>query len=631
MKSWKKQGAGIFIALAAMCSAWGNNSPEQIARQAFEEFRQGSLESISPLCSVEVRKVLSAQVFQQLHAIFQSLQEVPEIREIPAKRFSPIRLASIRFRFKQGSTQLVLAIDSAGKVCNLNMLHDIELPRLDKSRMLEDFDWMTARLRNTFPLAEANRELFGLDVWKKLAEYRARITGEESPVEFAALLQEALLACKGNHLWLSNVPYTHRHIPAVQKLFTLTAEELNITHTTLVMEMLCNPAFSARPVRLKYHAGKYYSEFKHIQGTAELPYGSELIGIDGRMPDELLPALQDKLNRFDFKRRIFYGNAFNGFGDNFYVFLDRPPREFKFRTPAGREISLKTDDSIRLAPPPHPPFSSAAAVLYLPQEKLLYLRIPAMDMNTIDFYKNEIRKAGNGKEIAAVVLDVRFNPGGSDLVWRGILSQLLEQPLTFKNTSAILDTSEIREYFKRRREVHAKFYPELPESSSVPGQRAGQPLPLLGDGSFLVDDETTEITPAKDSLKLDRPIYVLVQDIYSSTGGLLAAANRSDRLISVGMPNPVSLGAGPDPLHLALPNSKLIFSVEVSADISGCKTAGDTFHGNVEVPVELSAIDFFEYWNSDTGTDRSGWLRHKDPFMRKVFELMKKQNIQQRL
>ena len=131
-----------------------------------------------------------------------------------------------------------------------------------------------------------------------------------------------------------------------------------------------------------------------------------------------------------------------------------------------------------------------------------------------------------------------------------------------------------------------------------------------------------EITPDEDSLNLSCPVYVLVQDIYSSTGSLLAIANRCDQLISVGIQNSESLGKGITPLQIALPNSKLIFSVEPTVDISDCETAADTFHGNVEVPVEIAPDAFFDYWNSSS-EDYFDWLLHEDPFMKKALELMK--------
>ena len=614
-------GIGIFLFLAGIFSTFGEmDNTEMIARQFYDAVRKGSLEKASSLCADELKPHLSRRILQRLQNVFETLPETPEIRTLPRKKSVTVRVEVIRFRLHgRGPQQLVLTITSDDRICSCTMLPDIPFPELDKEKMLADFDRMTALLRNTFPFTLANRELFGLDVWGKLAEYRSRITGEESFLEFAALLQEALAACKGNHLSLSSAPYHFlKAVPEILKIFSVSEEELKITQNALVLNTLRNPAYRCRSIRLKYYAGAYYSEYSHQQGNTFLPYGSELTAVDGRKPEELLPALQDRLDRFDFKCGVFYGSAFTGLGDNFYVFMDLPPREFRFRTREGREIILHTDAPIQIRMPQHPAAGIPQGARYLPQEKILYLRIPSMSLNSKNFYKKEILKQRPAGKIDAVVLDVRFNGGGSDHVWQEILSMLLSEPVKVDNTWAVFDSPENREYFKRRKQILPKAFPEHRESRGVSRPWERRELPWLGKDRYLVRENTLEIIPTEDSLKLSCPIYILAQDIYSSTGGLLAVARQCDQLVSIGMPSPVSLGKGPDPIHLALPNSGLVFSLAVAADISGCQRAADTFHGDVEVPLELSAEEFFDYWNSDTGADPVDYLRKKDPFMRKV-------------
>ncbi len=555
---------------------------------------------------------------------FGPYQETLEVKEIATAK--GLKLFNARCRFEKGTGRLALILGPNGRG-DIQVIPDIDLPVLSKEQMLDDFDFMVAKLRNTFPLAKANQELFGLDVWAKLAEYRAKITGTESPIEYAKLIGDALKACKGNHLWLSGTPYMFRSNPMVKELYSLTDNEIGISWSALVQINMLN-ILGNGPVRLKYHDGKFYSGVKHTQGQLELPYGSELLSIDGKSPAELLPSVQDKLNRYDFKHRIFYGSAFDQIGDNFYAMLDRESKEFKFKTPNGDTVTLNTGlpEVIRAIYPSNSPTSMPKAVQYFADQKMLYIRIPRMNQPDIAFYEKSIIDAGKDNEVRAVVLDVRFNPGGSDLVWIKILSLLTTENITYQTASAALDTPDVRAFIKRHIEVIAKHFPGASgRDPSKVDEMTGEELPFFGDGKFLVTTGQGNIAPAENSLKLSCPIYLLVEDIYSSAGGLLAVANRLESMISVGLPNPVSLGKGIDPLQMALPNSGLIFSVEISADISGCKTAADTFHGGVEVPVEMTGPEYLEYWNTDTGKDRTDWLLTKDPFMRKVLDLIAKQ------
>ncbi len=89
-----------------------------------------------------------------------------------------------------------------------------------------------------------------------------------------------------------------------------------------------------------------------------------------------------------------------------------------------------------------------------------------MNPKHIDFYTSEILKAGAGKEIKAVVLDVRYNGGGSDRVWQKILAKLVKGKISVENQLAIPDSPETREYTKRNRQVLSKYFPELEQNSS---------------------------------------------------------------------------------------------------------------------------------------------------------------------
>ncbi len=581
--------------------------------------------SVADESTVEKAVAAAKAPRSNLEKQFGAYQKISEIKEISEGK--GLKLFNARCQFEKGAGRLALTIDESGKVRDIKEIPDVDLPQLDKTQMLDDFDFMVAKLRATFPLAKANQELFGLDVWAKLAEYRAKITGTESPVEYAKLIGDALMACKGNHLWISAIPRQMLKNPIIKELYPLSEREFDTALSALTQLSMLELS-DAGPFRLKYHDGKFYSGVKHTHGKQELPYGSELMSIDGKSPQELLPLVQDKLNRYDFKHRIFYGVAFNNIGDNFYAVLNQKFTEFTFKTPTGETVTLdtKSDKPLLAFYPSNSPTSMPKAVHYFPAQKILYIRIPQMNQQDIPFYEKNIIDTGKDKEIRAVVLDVRFNPGGSDLVWMKILGLLTAENITYRNASAALDSPEVRAYTKRHVEVMRKIFPGTTGSDpSKVDEMVGEDLPYLGDGKFLLSTGQGNIAPAENSLKLTCPIYLIVEDIYSSAGGLLAVANRNDSMISVGFPSPVGLGKGIDPLQMALPNSGLIFSVEINADISDCKTAADTFHGNVEVPVEMTGPEFVEYWNTDTGKDRTDWLLTKDPFMRKVLELIAKQ------
>ena len=333
----------------------------------------------------------------------------------------------------------------------------------------------------------------------------------------------------------------------------------------------------------------------------------------------------DKLNQYDFKRRIFYGSAFDAVGDNFYVFLNRESEKFMFQTLEGKIIVL---DSVSRSPiqvkyPASPLETMPKRVQYFKKEKILYCRIPAMNLNDFAFYESKITELKNEKEIRAVILDVRFNLGGNDFLWKKILALLIAEPLTYGTAQAALDTPMINNYRKQHANMVNEIYPQAkqgiqPHTSKTENKK----IEFLGAQVFSISEGTETILPAKNSLKLSCPFFLFVEDIYSSTGGLLALCNRNQSMFSVGFPSSLALGQGITPLQLALPDSGLIFSVATEVDIFDCKNAFDTVNGKIKIPLTMSACDYFKYRNSNIGKDFSYWLLNDDPFMRTVLEFL---------
>ncbi len=546
-----------------------------------------------------------------------------EIRKITINHYGN-QLFNVRVMFEKGIIRLAVLLKENGKSHVILSIPDTDFPKLNKSKMLHDFDRMVDQLKETFPAAHINNVIFNLDIWKKLASYRRQITGGESFLEFAALLSNALKACKGNHLWLSGIPYRYKNHP-IMKLYQCSDHDIDVTWSALVQLYMLNE--SHIPVQLKYYNGDFYAAAEHLQAGNKLPCGAVLLTIDNQTPTQLLSQIQDKLNKYDFKRRIFYGSAFDAVGDNFYVFLDRKSEKFKFQTLEGKCIVLDSvsRNPIQIKYPDSPLETMPKRVQYFKKEKILYCRIPAMDLNDFAFYESKIAELKNEKEIRAVILDVRFNLGGNDFLWKKILALLIAEPLTYETAQASLDTPMINNYRKQHADMVNEIYPQ-PEQGVQPhtSKTENKKIEFLGNQVFSVSEGTETILPAKNSLKLSCPFFLFVEDIYSSTGGLLALCNRNQSMFSIGFPSSLALGQGITPLQLALPNSGLIFSVATDVDIFDCKNAFDTVNGKIKIPLKMSVCDYFKYRNSNIGKDYSSWLLRKDPFMQTVLETLKK-------
>ena len=520
-----------------------------------------------------------------------------------------------------------------------------QLPKLTNAQMLEDFDYMTRILRDVFPAATVNKKVYGIDVFDKLLSYRKKITYETSSLEFAVVVSDALCALKGCHLWPTDMLYhfysneANMNLASFKSISDFVAnsvpdDAIDINHQYWIT--LAAKKWPASPIVFFYHNGEYYTRNTFTLHGKTYPAGMKVIRVNGRVTREIIENMQDKLNLFDPEQKLCYGvfGFFNtrNIGHNFYLLMEQcSPSgwDFDFQTTDDQTVSIFIDDNEQQHSIPatkHPIIAFGKMVKYLPEPGILYLRIPAMDENDAVFYLDGIFRESTAGIIRAVILDIRGNPGGKDCVWRNILKKLISDKISFSSQLAIkhnpASEKYIRMYKKLTNEVTSSHDVYIKDIFEHPPRTVS--LSYLDGEEFLLFDNAMTIEPADDSLQLNVPIYVITHNVYSAAGSLVSLAAKSDALISVGIQNPACLGEGFDPRMVALPNSKLIFSVTIALDVANCKSAFDTLHTDVKVKVPMTVKEKLDYLNSDIGADDDAhinWLQKHDPYFKKILEL----------
>jgi hypothetical protein len=121
-------------------------------------------------------------------------------------------------------------------------------------------------------------------------------------------------------------------------------------------------------------------------------------------------------------------------------------------------------------------------------------------------------------------------------------------------------------------------------------------------------------------------IYVLSEDIYSAAGSLTTVASLVDLIVSVGYTNPHILGRGIDPFHFSLPYSSFVFKIEPVIDLTGCSSAVDVFHANMEVEVQPSLEQVLDFYNQPIEGSLEDFLTLYDPIFQETLELIQTTN-----
>jgi len=294
-------------------------------------------------------------------------------------------------------------------------------------------------------------------------------------------------------------------------------------------------------IRFRYFKGKYIVLCTTIINGQEIPYGSEIIKINGQNPNEIV---KNNCNRYFLLKDIV--------SDNYYTYnlLDNLLEErdtitISFIKPTGSVIESKITTTSQIS------YKSTLltlgfvnSVFYLKDEKLLYIKYTFLGytsklIDAIKKYKN--------KDIKKVVIDVRNNGGGSDLDWINLLSFVLDTFEIKGNPKLLIkNTEEVRSQFR-----NMIIYDSLENNRLLE----------------IDNDILNYIKPNKNGLKYQGNIYCVVnRNTFSSALAFSSLNQYADKFKIVGSELPYYGGFGATPMYFMLPNSKLIYRISASYD-----------------------------------------------------------------
>ncbi len=491
-------------------------------------------------------------------------------------------------------------------------------PPRPEQLMLDDYDYMVKTLTQMFPAQELNKKVYNIDVAKILFEARNGVRDDMTEVEFARFIDETLRSCKGKYLQINPNLYGLEENDPLQKVIAGYVQPDAIQKTyEIIQTMQEQDILPPKSIELIYFDGAYYNKYDFtVNGSAALKHGMKLLSVDGVEPLKALESLQGKLTSFDASRKIFYGRPFGiGVSHNFYRLMPVPEdgiRKFVFQSGALAkvEVLVGPNDTVVNQEPAKGFNSLEKTVTYLENEKILYVRIPAMNEEDIPFYDKTIRNEMPGKEIAAVVLDVRGCSDGSDLVWNKVLPFFV--PEMDASFALVMKDSEQAFQFMDRaialagNNLLTRGVPVVsPFLSSKPRR-----LYMLRVFSRIKE-------------RNNYPVYVISHDIYSAAANLQSMAKMLPTVTTVGTRSSVPLGMNSTLFFFSLPNSKLVISLAAQLDVTRCQTAEEVLHSGVDLEVPFTAADYLTYLNRDNIDDLKKYLVNDDPFFRQILESRK--------
>jgi hypothetical protein len=254
---------------------------------------------------------------------------------------------------------------------------------------------------------------------------------------------------------------------------------------------------------------------------------------------------------------------------------------------------------------------SNQTILYLEKDKILFIGLKSMS-DPENKITEQIKEIAKDKPINKVIIDLRNNSGGSDLVWHGILKAIVADSLPYNPVMAFKNTKRIKKLYDYPNAFYDIKKLDVKEFEWLPGE------------SFLVTNfESDYIVPDSNSLNYKGKIYILQdEEVYSSGHALASYASHVEQLVSVGEPSGLFAGFGLNPALFQLKHSKFTFRLETAIDVSNATKPEDVYQNIPEVIINIPPDKKLEYkkdWFYDRHCEK--YLYMYDYLFQKVLEM----------
>ncbi|MDR1878898.1 MAG: S41 family peptidase [Bacteroidales bacterium] len=487
------------------------------------------------------------------------------------------------------------------------LMKQYPVPELTQEQMCEDFDTLMSIMKNCNPQCLVRKEVTGYDVLEQIASLRSKIATCTNTLDFIKLLRDALFLAQDKHIFIGHNVYWFKSsiYKEVVKRLNISGREYGYNfHYADSVFYIYLPALS-----LFYTDGRYFLKydvsFIYENDTVFIPAGSELITFNGENIVDYQNAIRLNSSQWDFERKRFYHN--------------------KLEIQSGKhQLAVKHYETFLIQEVLFNQFTETIAkgdrgeeirrrIHYFPKDSVLYIKLPIMA-----YWKKMIKQFQ--KELwsykkypyQSVIIDIRGNEGGSDLAWLELLSCIVDTSLKYTWHCVTNNTEQAKQILKLTHKKRNLFQVE-------------------NRGDYITyGKEIDKIKPLHNNLKYSGTIYILVnEDIFSSGGALSSFSTKVDRIKTVGVPTGTIGGQGINPSLFILPNSRLMFSMEILLDASGVNTFEDFYHDKVSYPV-VPSVDYYRYWwNPQRGYEinEKAMYEHDEIFL-KVLEIIKQEQNQ---
>jgi hypothetical protein len=466
------------------------------------------------------------------------------------------------------------------KINKLKEKHPV--PELRQAEMYADFDALISIMERCNPQHLVRKKVTHYDLIAEMKAQRTQIENCSTTLDFIKLLKNVLSLSLDEHctanastVWLYRNSFYKKDV----KINKITDRDFGINFHYIHDVFYQNPP----KIHLVYIQNRYFlkntTTFSNRTNTINIPAGTEIFTFNQQSIGDIQNSVRNKSSRWDFDKKKYNHLILDVIGSQNSVSfnINDTIQEYVFT----EFLEIEDDDMKRI-------HEGKYQVKWLEKDSIVYITIPGMiySKDWLQQLKSELLFCKE-KPVQSIIIDIRGNEGGNDKVWHEVLGMIYKNPMEYP-CFLIKNTDD--EVIKRVQSSDKKLMPKKENQKRIFEY-------LDSQYAFQVDEEGMDIIEnEKENLGYEGVIYLLVnEDIYSSALAFASFCTKTDRIKTVGMPTGKIGGQGISPSVFILPNSRLLFSMELLLDAAGVSKVEDFYHDHINYPV-MPSINYYKYW-----------------------------------
>lgn len=468
-----------------------------------------------------------------------------------------------------------------------------------------DFRYLTNLVVKAWPFVEADSKIEGLSDISTLSEEYIQMAGEtKSDTEFMQLIEEYV-----TRLSQTGHAYLLHEDPIATQLLAMSEDEKNNIRQTLsfynidesaldkinywywMADKIVKSKFIQPEIKITYTNGKYIvtEECKFKSSGKVLQKDAEIENINGYPVDEYVKILQTK--------------SILGYDNNLSkLFIFNPLMVKSHNDDSEWKVSFKLpnnhiEDTIVLQANQSTSYTSYPNVITEDlREDIGYIKIFSFiaenkekDKKLINDY---INKSQN--KYKKLIIDIRGNGGGDPEYWKNlIIAPLIREPLEYTQTAVVKKNffkiwGKTTQQYLDTQYIDAQTPSFLNKKINANLQEVNKVKNLPGyDDSWITYNVTSKISPS-DMLPFEGKIYLLVDGgTFSASEDFAQVCKRTAFAEIVGNNTGGGAAAFIPPHYFCLPESKIIFRLEVEAVLNPDGTMSEELGTDPDIKMEI--------------------------------------------